>query len=84
MEAFIACKLIPLNKNPGLRPIGVWEVINKDVLNTARSQQVCTGQEAGAEATIRAMYGIYNHEHSKAVLLVDAENAFNSINRNVM
>ena len=23
LEAFIACRLIPLNKNPGLRPIGL-------------------------------------------------------------
>ena len=30
------------------------------------------------------MYDIYKDEHSEAVLLVDAENAFNSINRNVM
>ena len=25
-EGFLACRLIPLNKNPGLRPIGVGEV----------------------------------------------------------
>ena len=30
------------------------------------------------------MYDIYKDEHSEAVLLVDAENAFNSISRNVM
>ena len=30
------------------------------------------------------MDDIYNDEQSEAVLLVDAENAFNSINRNVM
>ena len=27
LEAFIANRLIPLNKNPGIRPIGVGEVI---------------------------------------------------------
>ena len=26
LEAFTACKLIPLDKKPGLRPIGVAEV----------------------------------------------------------
>ena len=46
--------------------------------------QVCTGQEAGTEAAIHAMYDICNDEHSEAVLLVNAENAFHSINRNVM
>ena len=30
------------------------------------------------------MYNIYKDEHTEAVLLVDAENAFNSISRNVM
>ena len=96
LEAFIACRLIPLNKNPGLRPIGVGEVLRriagkvlmktlkKDVMHDAGSLQVFAGQENGAGATFRAMYNIYNNKHSKAVLLVEAENAFNSINRNVM
>ena len=26
LEVFKACRLIPLNKNPGLRPIGVSEI----------------------------------------------------------
>ena len=50
----------------------------------AGSLQVCTGQEAGTEAAIHAMYDICNDKHSEAVLLVDAEKAFHSINRNVM
>ena len=29
LEAFIANRLIPLNKNPGIRPIGVGEVIRR-------------------------------------------------------
>ena len=96
LEAFIACRLIPLNKNPGLRPIDVEEIfrriagkvvmniLKKDVMNGTGLPQYCEGEEAGAEATIRAMYDIYNDEHLEAVLLVDAENAFNTINENVM
>ena len=65
-EAFIANRLIPLNKNPGIRPIGVGEVIRlfgsgvaekvimdlakKDVQQAVGSLQVCLGQDAGAEA----------------------------------
>ena len=45
-------------------------------MNAARLLNVYTGQEAGAEAAIDAIYDIYNDEHSEAVLLVDAENAF--------
>ena len=66
LEAFIANRLIPLNKNPGIRPIGVGEVIRlfgsgvaekvimdlakKDVQQAVGSLQVCLGQDAGAEA----------------------------------
>ena len=66
LEAFIANRLIPLNKNPGIRPIGVGEVIRlfgsgvaekvimdlakKDVQQAVGSLQICLGQDAGAEA----------------------------------
>ena len=85
LEAVIACRLITLNKNPG-RIAGkvVMKIFKKYVMHAAVSLQVCTGQETGAEAAIRTMYDVYNDEHSEAVLLVDVENAFNSINRNVM
>ena len=51
-------------------------ILEKDVMDAAGLLQVCAGQEAGPETAIRAMYDIYNDEHSEAV--------FNSINRNVM
>lgn len=31
MEAFIACTLVPLNKNPGVRPIRIGEVLHRIV-----------------------------------------------------
>ena len=31
LEAFTSCKLIPLDKNPGIRPIGVREVLRRIV-----------------------------------------------------
>ena len=63
----MVCTIIPLNKQPGLRPIGVGEVfrqiagksvmilLKKDVLQTAASLQLCGGQVAGSEAVIHAM-----------------------------
>ena len=29
IKSFTACRLIPLSKNPGLRPIGVGEVLRR-------------------------------------------------------
>ena len=43
--------------------------------------QTCTGIEAGIEASIHAMARIFNSERCEAVILVDAENAFNRLNR---
>ena len=39
------------------------------------------GHEAGCESIIHAMHSIFEEESSEAVLLVDASNAFNSVNR---
>lgn len=95
LEAFLACRLIPLDKNPGLRPIGIGEVLRRiagkvvvtylrsEIVTSVGSLQVCAGQEAGCESIIHAMHAIYEDETCEAVLLVDASNAFNSINRNV-
>ena len=87
-EASTASRLIPLNKNSGVRPIGVGEVVmyvaKKDVKDAAGSLQVCAGQEAGSEAAIHAIYDVYQQDETEAVLLVDADNAFNPINRKVM
>ena len=94
--ALTACRLIPLDKNPGCRPIGVGEVLRRiigkcimvvvkeDVRRAAGNLQVCAGQQAGAEAAIHAMREIFGQESCEAVLLVDAKNAFNTINRNTM
>ena len=43
--------------------------------------QTCAGHDAGAEAAIHAMREIFAHENTDAVLLVDASNAFNQVNR---
>ena len=44
---------------------------------------MCGGQQAGNEAAIHAMHDIYNDDDCEAMLLVDATNAFNSLNRKV-
>ena len=92
LEGFLACRLIPRNKNPGLRPIGVGEVLRRikgkvivsvvrnDIISSIGSLQVCAAHEVGCEAAIHAMHTIFEDEKTEAVLLVDAANAFNSVN----
>ncbi len=43
--------------------------------------QLCAGQGGGCEAAVHAMGNIFHGPETEAVLLVDASNAFNSINR---
>ena len=99
LHEFVACRLIPLNKgddkwgNPGVRPIGIGEVlrrlvgkvvighIREDIIEAAGPLQTCAGLKAGIEASIHAMRDIYENPETEAILLVDAENAFNNLNR---
>ena len=87
------CRLIPLDKNLGLRSTGVSEslrrIIRKDVdlaikeevISSVKSLQVCAGHEAGCEAAIHAMDSMFKDENTDAALLIDAKNAFNLVNR---
>ena len=46
--------------------------------------QLIANQDAGAEAALHTMSDIFTDAHTDAVLLTDAENAFNFINCMVM
>ena len=90
----MACRLIPF-KDPGVRPFGVCEVVRRiigkailvvtkqDVLDVAGPFQLCAGQNAGCEAAVHAMHKLFQDSSTDAVILVDAKNAFNNINRRV-
>ena len=43
--------------------------------------QLCAGQEAACKAGVYAMRTLFKDEDVEAILLVDAANAFNSLNR---
>ena len=45
--------------------------------------QLSGGQIAGSKAEIHAMH-VFNDDNTEGILLMDAENALNSINRKVM
>ena len=89
----MASRLIALDKNPGVRPIGIGDtarrIIAKAILNITRqdvqeaagSVQLCAGQIAGIEAAVHAVRSFFQSEETEALLLIDASNAFNSLNR---
>ena len=56
-------------------------MLKKDIKRAAGVTQLCAGQEGGAEAAIHAMLEIFELDDTDAVLLVDAKNAFNTLNR---
>ena len=93
LHPLLACRLITLDKNPGVRPIGICEVVRRilakaalsvirgDIMDAAGPLQLCAGQPAGAEAAIHAAHSWFDEETTEGLLLVDASNAFNSLNR---
>ena len=85
--AFVACRLVALDKHPGIRPIGIGETarriigkatIRDDIQEVAGPLQLCAGQEAGCEAAVHAVQQMFESPDAEAVILVDA---FNSLNR---
>ena len=95
VSAFIACRLIPLDKDPGLRPIGIGEVLRRiiskmvvyvlkpELQEGAGDLQMCVGLEGGCEAGVHAMREIFDEDDTHGIIQVDANNAFNTINRRV-
>ncbi len=89
----LSCRLIPLNKNPGIRPIGIGEVLRrimakavtrvlrKEIQLAGGTLQTCTGIDGGIEAAIHGMAKAFDDEGTEALILVDADNAFNRLNR---
>ena len=94
VSSLFSCRLVPLIKEiNGVRPVGIGEtlrrIVGKSVAKSLRNDiqmaggclQTCTGIEAGIEAAIHAMAKTFKKEDCEAVILVDADNAFNRLNR---
>ena len=91
--------IIPLDKSPGIRPVEVGEglrriisetidsFLKEEIKEAAGPLQVCAGYSAGysagAEATMHAMSHVFDEERTDGIILVDATNAFNQMNRAV-
>ena len=84
-----------MSKDPGVRPIGIGEVlrriigkavtniIKEDIVMSAGNLQLCGGQKSGAEIAIRAATELFEDDASHGILQIDANSAFNSLNRKV-
>ena len=95
IETLVSCRLIALDKCPGIRPIGVRECLRRlvgraviqciktDLLRAIGNKQLCVSHIAGCEAALHTLTNVLNNDDSEAILFVDASNAFNSINRQV-
>ena len=88
-----ACRLIPLDKKPGVRPIGVGEVLRRiigrciawcvsaDLKHLGSNIQLCLGQKCGIEHAIHTLREEFDANESCSRLLIDTSNAFNLLNR---
>ena len=89
----IALNKAPGEEELQVRPIGVGEVLrrivgksiswtlNDEIQIAGGPLQVSTGLKGGAEAAIHAMKKTFDDESTDAIILVDAANAFNRLNR---
>ena len=95
IQALLACRLIPLDKCPGVHPISVCEVLRRilgkailtvvksDVVAATGPLQLAGGLYGGYEAAVHAMNAVFENEDTEALVFVDATNAFNNLNRHV-
>ena len=92
LTAFVACRLIALDKCPGVRPIGMDEVarhnIGKVVVRTISNEvqeangplQTRARHILGCQAAVPAMHQVFGDTETDGVKLVDASNALNCLN----
>ena len=96
IEVLVVCRLIPLDKSPDIRPIGVGEVLRRiigkailtvlksDILNVTGYQQLCAGLESGCEVAVYAVMDLFEEDKTHGFIQIDASNPFNSISRTLL
>ena len=82
LEAFVACRLITLDKCPGIRPIGIGEVARRsigkaiarilahEIQEITGPLQTCAGHLSGCEAAVHAMHEVSGDGDVEGIILV--------------
>ena len=92
IQAFVLGRLILLDKNPGVRPVGIGQglgrvvssaittLLKPELVEATTPLHTAAGLSGGIEASVHAMRRIYEDDETEKILLVDAANAFNALN----
>ena len=84
ISAFLASRVVTLEKKPGIRQVGVGETIRRiagkfismilktDITDASAPLQICGGVEGGVEASVHAVRQMYMDSETDCVMLVDA------------
>ena len=90
LEPCYASRLIPPEKIPGFSPIRIGEIIRRIIgrtitkgLKSKIRMPTMSWPKFGIEYAIHTLWKQYEKIYSNAVLLIEAEKAFNSLNRNL-
>jgi len=96
ISTLLACRLVPLKKKDNSnRPVAVGEclrqivgktitgLLKEDIIHAVGTLQTRAGLESGIEAAIHAVRKSFEKDNGECLLLVDADNAFNKLNRKV-
>ena len=95
IKALFSCRLIALDKQPGVRPIRLGETLRRllgkavaeltgdDLAYAFGSEQLAYGVSCGIEGSIHGLRELFEKKSSNGfgLLLLDGKKAFNSTNR---
>ena len=59
----------------------ILAIVGQDIIDAAGPLQLCIGFDGGCEIAVHSIRHLFANSETEAILLVDATNAFNTLNR---